>query len=280
VRVDRYTDAGAFLTSAGSWLASAEVENNVVLTTAGSIADGTRALKQQPYFGAAVDGERIVCCGMRTPPHRFLVTGGSVGGAEALSADAFEVVGRLPGVVGPREAAAAFAGAWLALAGGTAELSMRQSLQKIDRVNADPPDIQGRLRAVDVTERSLAVQWASAFAREAIPDAPSEAEESVDRHLRGGTLYFWDVGGPVAMCSSPGGTAMVARINLVYTPPSLRRRGYATAAVSALTRQLLSSGRRYCCLYTDLSNPTSNSVYHRIGYRPVCDIDQYTFAHS
>jgi predicted GNAT family acetyltransferase len=71
-----------------------------------------------------------------------------------------------------------------------------------------------------------------------------------------------------------------ARINLVYTPPDLRRRGYATAAVSALTRRLLDSGRRYCCLYTDLANPTSNSVYRRIGYRPVCDIDEYSFEES
>lgn len=71
-----------------------------------------------------------------------------------------------------------------------------------------------------------------------------------------------------------------ARINTVYTPRELRRRGYATAAVAALTRHLLSGGRRYCCLYTDLANPTSNSIYHRIGYRSVCDIDQYTFSES
>jgi predicted GNAT family acetyltransferase len=93
-------------------------------------------------------------------------------------------------------------------------------------------------------------------------------------------LYFWDDGRPVAMCASPGGAPSGARISLVYTPPDLRRRGYATAAVSALTRRLLFGGSRYCCLYTDLANPTSNNVYRRIGYRPVCDIDEYSFAES
>ncbi|MCY8590548.1 GNAT family N-acetyltransferase [Bacillus haynesii] len=27
----------------------------------------------------------------------------------------------------------------------------------------------------------------------------------------------------------------------------------------------------FCCLYTDLSNPTSNRIYLAIGYRPVAD---------
>jgi uncharacterized protein len=34
---------------------------------------------------------------------------------------------------------------------------------------------------------------------------------------------------------------------------------------------------RYCCLYTDLANPTSNAIYYRIGYRPVCDAAEYFF---
>ena len=32
-----------------------------------------------------------------------------------------------------------------------------------------------------------------------------------------------------------------------------------------------------CVLFTDLANPTSNSVYTRIGYAPVCDFSLYRF---
>ena len=280
MQVDRYTDASAFLNAAGPWLATAEVENNVMLTIAGSVADGTRTRKQPCYFAAVINDEQIDCCGSRTPPHVMLVTNGTKRGLAALAADAFDALGGLPGVTGPRQAAAAFAEAWLAMSGGRATISMRQRLHRIERVNADLPAIQGVLREVLASERDLAVQWAMAFAREAIPNRPSEAEESVDRHLRCGTLYFWDDGRPVTMCATPGGAPSGARINLVYTPPDLRGRGYATAAVSALTRRLLDSGSRYCCLYTDLANPTSNSVYRRIGYRPVCEIDEYSFAEA
>ena len=30
-------------------------------------------------------------------------------------------------------------------------------------------------------------------------------------------------------------------------------------------------------LFTDLANPTSNSIYQRVGYEPVSDADQWAF---
>jgi predicted GNAT family acetyltransferase len=64
-------------------------------------------------------------------------------------------------------------------------------------------------------------------------------------------------------------------VNAVYTPPELRGQGYATATVAALSHLLLDRGYRFCCLYTDLANPTSNAIYQRIGYRPVTDSSVY-----
>ena len=61
----------------------------------------------------------------------------------------------------------------------------------------------------------------------------------------------------------------------VYTPPALRRRGFASALVAAVSAVGLASGKEVCVLYTDLANPTSNSIYQKIGYRPVCDWVDY-----
>jgi len=47
--------------------------------------------------------------------------------------------------------------------------------------------------------------------------------------------------------------------------------------VSALSQKLLDSGYERCSLFTDLANPTSNSIYQKIGYRPVGDFDGYFF---
>jgi predicted GNAT family acetyltransferase len=67
-------------------------------------------------------------------------------------------------------------------------------------------------------------------------------------------------------------------IGSVYTPAALRQHGYATSCVAGVCRAILKSGYAFCTLYTDLSNPTSNSIYMKIGFKPVCDSVQHTFS--
>src|SRR6478735_1448343 len=76
------------------------------------------------------------------------------------------------------------------------------------------------------------------------------------------------VGATVSMGGYGGSTPNGGRIGPIYTPPELRRRGYASALTAELTQMLLDRGRRFCFLFTDLANPTSNSIYQQIGYRP------------
>lgn len=77
------------------------------------------------------------------------------------------------------------------------------------------------------------------------------------------------------MAGSARPTKRAIAVNGVYTPPEWRSRGYATACVAALSELLLRRGFEFCVLYTDLSNPTSNAIYTRIGYRPVRDFLMY-----
>ena len=77
---------------------------------------------------------------------------------------------------------------------------------------------------------------------------------------------LWEDGAQVSFAAYGGPTPNGIRIGPVYTPPKLRGRGYATALVADLSQRLLDEGRRYCFLYTDLANPTSNAIYERIGY--------------
>jgi predicted GNAT family acetyltransferase len=79
------------------------------------------------------------------------------------------------------------------------------------------------------------------------------------------------------MACSQGPTPTGIRISLVYTPGEKRGRGYASACVAALSDEQLRAGRSRCFLFTDLANPTSNRIYQRIGYRPVCDFQEYRF---
>jgi predicted GNAT family acetyltransferase len=63
----------------------------------------------------------------------------------------------------------------------------------------------------------------------------------------------------------------MVRIQAVYTPKESRGRGYAGGATEVSTRLALDDGASAVVLVTDLANPTSNALYHRLGYRPVED---------
>jgi uncharacterized protein len=100
----------------------------------------------------------------------------------------------------------------------------------------------------------------------------------VEQHVERGTLFVWDDGEhAVSMAAIGGQTPNTARVNLVYTPPALRGRGYASACTAALSQRILHQGKRWCVLYTDLANPTTNHIYPSIGYRPLRDASDYLF---
>ncbi|NUU20167.1 MAG: GNAT family N-acetyltransferase, partial [Streptomycetaceae bacterium] len=68
-----------------------------------------------------------------------------------------------------------------------------------------------------------------------------------------------------------GIVAGVARIGPVYTPPEHRGRGYGSAATAARAAAALADGADEVVLFTDVANPTSNSIYRKLGYTPVED---------
>jgi predicted GNAT family acetyltransferase len=47
--------------------------------------------------------------------------------------------------------------------------------------------------------------------------------------------------------------------------------------VSAITARELANPGRFCMLYTDLEDPTSNKIYQEVGYRRVGDTVQSRF---
>ena len=105
-----------------------------------------------------------------------------------------------------------------------------------------------------------------------------DSESWVDRVLQKQKAYLWDSEIPVSIACSTRSTPNGVGINMVYTPPEHRKKGYASACVAALSQKLLDKGYKFCFLFTDLSNPTSNKIYQDIGYQPVADWNNYSFS--
>ena len=60
-------------------------------------------------------------------------------------------------------------------------------------------------------------------------------------------------------------TPNTASVSWVYTPDEYRGRGYGSRVVGYLSQHLLKT-YALCNLFTDANNPTSNSIYQKLGY--------------
>ena len=138
-----------------------------------------------------------------------------------------------------------------------------------------PPTV-GHLRQAGPRDRRLMIVWTRAFQDE-IGESANDTERRVDRALATGQIWLWDQNGETTSMAVGRDPAQgVVRLSGVYTPPEKRKQGYAAACVHALSKHLRDCGYR-CILYTDLGNPTSNSVYRRIGYKAVAEALRYRF---
>jgi hypothetical protein len=145
-----------------------------------------------------------------------------------------------------------------------------------------PRPVEGAMCVATDADQELLAEWLGEFNAEAIGQVtdPAAMRAFAARWIarQGRAMYLWVVAGrPVSMVGVSGETPSGIRVAPVYTPGELRGRGYASALTAAVTQEQLDSGKRYCFLFTDLANPTSNHIYQAIGYRPVSDVADYRF---
>lgn len=224
-------------------------------------------------LGHVEDNDRVAAAFMRTPPHNWIIadidhTDPDVNGAVADYI--YEKGMESPGVIGPIAAAKKFTERWTALTNMTAAVHMNQLIYQLDEVNVIPSG-NGELFKATEQEQELITDWLIQFAREANETTVADRAEHLARQfVKNGSVYLWKVGNLfVSMANISRKTKNGATINAVFTPDKYKRKGYATNTVAALSKQLLDEGFQFCSLYTDQANPTSNSIYKKIGYEVV-----------
>jgi len=212
---------------------------------------------------------------MLTPPHDLVLSHPFSDSSIAELAQAF-LKGHLslPGVLGPNYAATKFADIWTASPVSKADLWRQERIYRLDAV--EPIKLtSGSMIKAGLNQKPFLATWVGGFRKDTGEGEFSLAE--LDTAISSGRLFIWMDGEPTSMAAWTGPTPNGVRISMVYTPPELRRRGYATSVVSTLSNMLLKQGKTFCSLYTDLSNPISNSIYQHIGYKPILDCYHYRF---
>ena len=258
-----------------------EARHNLILGIAGTIRDRPGYYAEHSFWLVVHDGDDdVLAVALQTPPFNLAVARPAREGAlEALARGIATEGVELPGVSGAAPEAETFADSWATLTGGERSARMRQRIYQASEIRA-VAGVAGTARLATVADRELLIDWADAFNEEVRADAPhGDTAKGVDARLASDAAGFmlWEDGQPASIAGWGGATPNGVRVGPVYTPPDLRRRGYASAVTAAASASQLAAGRRFCFLYTDLANPTSNRIYMDLGYEPVCDAIDYSF---
>jgi len=267
-----FEDAASVLATAGEFLRSRPVVHNMILTLLES-----RAIHPEPArYWVASRGNQVAGVVFQSPLTRpALLTPTESDVIDALVETLAGQQITLPGINGEVATAASFAGRWTERCKVAAQPVMGIRLFELLQPQPKRP-AKGNIRQADATDRSVAIQWVREFNIE-IHEPEGDFEKMTDASIASGQFWLWEDHGPVSMAICRNPVERVVRISGVYTPPEFRRRGYAEACVHEISRRSIDSGHRPI-LYTDLGNPTSNSIYRRIGYLAVSEGLFYRFA--
>jgi predicted GNAT family acetyltransferase len=280
MRVSLHATPASLLLAAEGFLRSDPFSVNVIAVIASRLAAGSQR-NGDDYLWATVDDRdgRVLGVAMQTPRHPLFVSRMPAEAAAALACALASARHDLLGVNGAVGATAAFAEAWTARTGWTSTVVTSMRMYRLGEL-LRPAGVSGRaVLAASPGDVELVAGWLGAFHDEAQSHAPVEDWHVLaGRRIADGQIHLWhDGGAPVAFAAVSAPAAGVARVGPVYTPPWARRQGYGAAVTAEATRAALIGGAEHVALYTDLANPTSNSIYQAIGYRVDHDAEERAF---
>ena len=270
VKLTRHETRTSFSEAAESFLLEAEAENGLMLGLLGSLPEGAEIGEPVPVLATVAVAKHVVACALKTPPHRVVVTRGPDEALEVLAREFAETDPDLSGVLGPRDSTLTFAARWSAVTGRGHNVIMAQGIYRLHPEHLTVPDAPGHLRSGTPDDVELIATWIEDF-QTGTPPPHSNPRAAAEQRIEEGSMFVWDDGQPVSVVGLSGATPNGIRISLVYTPPTHRGKGYASALVGRLGHHLLDGGKDFCFLYTDKASPTPNKIYRELGFRLVCD---------
>ncbi|MBP2323292.1 putative GNAT family acetyltransferase [Kibdelosporangium banguiense] len=270
-------DINEFLARAGDFLRSRPALHNTPLTAIEKLR--TRGADAATMFGWLEQGGEVNAIFYRLPTRRLSVTLLSPEQADALAAHLAGLGQSFIGVTAAHDTSTAFAESWQRHTGAVPTRFWRTRLYRLGTLTPPEPVPEGRGRVVDAQDRAQLMRWCDAFVTELGETPAINAGTWAGSRFADKQFTFWETGAtPVAMAGSTSMVAGMVRVDPVYTPVSLRRRGYAGAVTVEVSRAALAAGATDVVLFTNPDNLTSNALYQRIGYVPVTDFTGYSFS--
>jgi len=279
MQIKRYQSAKDFLKDNLSFLEQEEAANNLQIGIPFSFLEKEITNSTLVLIAVFKNDKPVFLC-VQTPPRNLLLYG-----KQEMTKEIFEVF--LPylikeeiqvtGVIASKALAEAFAEAWKTSTGNSWKINFEQLVYRLDHLKEVRPT-NGHLRNATPDDFNVLGQWFYDFAIEAMGQGELEKEKTnAKSKIESGQLFVWeDESKVVSMASIARPSRNGITVNYVFTPPDLRGRGYASNCVAEMSKLMLDN-YQFCCLFTDLKNPSSNKIYRDMGYVVVAEYLEILF---
>lgn len=279
MNLKHFDDINEYYEYVKPYLIQQEAYHNLLFGVISELKGRPKNSTHPPYLVTVEEDDNLVAVALRTPPRQLVLS-------KILDFKAFNIIAQdlharqelIPGVTGLVEEAQAFAQAWQTLTNQSYHLALKLGIYQLTTVNP-VRKANGYFRPATQNDSNLLINWLQALTQEALDETTEDdqALRIVENYLKNQALYLWQDEFAVSIAGYTGATPNGIRVNFVYTPPEYRRQGYASSCVASLSQTLLNQGRKYCFLFADLANPTSNHIYQEIGYQAVGEMHEYWF---
>ena len=277
MEIKKYSDANYFLNDNHQFLFANESANNLIIGIANKL--GARKEQSDALMCSVREDNNILLAAVMTPP-RDLIVASSETNERAISLLINDFIINktdLPGILAEYTFADLFCKKWSEETGDELKLFRKDRAYQLRECKGIKLS-SGQMRLAVRDDIDLIAEWVRDFhseINESITDEGARQMSAVK--IANKEIFVWIDGEIVSMCATDRETQRGKVINLVYTPPQNRGKGYATSCVFNLCKQILDEGKSFCSLFADLDNQTSNSIYGKIGFIPILDLLHFKF---
>lgn len=270
MKIIKHDDVNDFLSDTEELLLKKESFHNLIL----GLAYNIREKKVEPsvplYYSIEMDG-KIIGGVLRSHHDKpLIITEIPFECVDLLIKDLTVNNIELEGVVAEEKTATYFKDHWINLKNLDHRINLHLGAYECFNV-IFPKVMTGEL--IEATQDHLTIlrQFVIGFFQDCFPHQPiinENIEKMLKQFIENKSLFLLrnSKNEMISMAANTRSTINGGTISLVYTPPEFRGLGYGSCVVSLLSDKLLKSGKKFSCLFTDLTNPTSNSIYQKIGY--------------
>lgn len=277
MELEYYSEISSFYNAAKPFFLTYEAETEMMLSTCLAGLGGTPSKGNPPLLCLVREEGEIQLAAMMHPPYPLMLFGNE----RALPALIEWLIREdwgLSRVTAPKPLAAAFAQLWQDVTGHTHRVSKGMKLHRLQQFASFKPS-EGKLRLATSQDIELVGSWLYEFSSESLSLMTlKEAVETVRNKISEKKVFMWDAGRPVSMAGINRTTLNGVTLDMVYTPPEHRKKGFAKSCVAGLSQKFIQSGKAFCTIYTDETNASSHKIYREIGYEEIHQLSELAFS--